>query len=764
MHNRKEGEFISSLLSNDRDPDIRRFAITNNTQDPVFQTNTRLNHNNNSNPNHNNNSNPNHNSHTNQHPTHLLNAPLDSTLNFPTKTCPLLPGNKNGFRNHFHELEQQLQQYTKVTYLENKDFTTGTYRITTPGIYRLREDILLEPNRDSTCFPTQEQSKRFPMRPGPFILGFFAGITIETDNVILDLNGYTIKQSVRFYVLQRFFSTIELANSPFIPKPSGDTTQGPANFGLNFKAANNVIIRNGTLGLSSHHGIHGNGAKNILVENLTIRDFEVGGISLNGVRNVYLDKVCCKNSMGTSLKVPINGRFSAAVYLWRTLSLIVKGGLDDYYINIGKQRFYVSDAFFSLDKLIRETVDICERKNIFRVPKYPTEIFNLFGNPEGFQDCSAIYGFLFNKNGVAINEFGACDPNCDEAQHSSHILIEACHIENLVFKPREVVAQLKPDGKFQKDFSGSMIMVLDTPWFTETQDNLNRYNPERKFVTDGHYDLILATQVLLYKYSQDRKIKWAKGVSDISDNIIDWVSNGHKPFKCYNNIKTARNSDIMGHVMKGGVAIRLDFSSNISLYDNHIKTIINHGPPGINNDILQGYLDNEASQNTKDQYHHMGHPKSDDIDVGYTGNVTRGISLIKSNQVDIRSLDIIDLVSDNGSVYGIDLIQHNEAVDINRVHICNVKASLPTTYIPKSICFHLPNWIPRAIGILIRFSNKKCHATGNSSKNIRSLIISNSLVIESSSDHFGASVESQSDLNKERFQISDTAFDTRSTV
>ena len=41
-------------------------------------------------------------------------------------------------------------------------------------------------------------------------------------------------------------------------------------------------IKNGTLGKSSHHGIHGNNMSNILIENLLIEDFEVAGIALNG--------------------------------------------------------------------------------------------------------------------------------------------------------------------------------------------------------------------------------------------------------------------------------------------------------------------------------------------------------------------------------------------------------------------------------------------------------------------------------------------------
>lgn len=77
-----------------------------------------------------------------------------------------------------------------------------------------------------------------------------------------------------------------MGSAPFIPK------HGPHDF-TNFKKASFVTIKNGIMGLSSHHGIHGNGCSDILVENLTIRDFEVAGISINEgkffeVRNVVV--------------------------------------------------------------------------------------------------------------------------------------------------------------------------------------------------------------------------------------------------------------------------------------------------------------------------------------------------------------------------------------------------------------------------------------------------------------------------------------------
>ena len=678
----------------------------------------------------------------------------------------IIADNSKYFMEKLNNMENDLKNNNQITYLDNLHFRKGTYRIRQPGIYILKENIILEPNEDDACFPKPTQTDEYPMNPGPYILGFFAGISIESDNVVLDLNGYTISQSIRYYLLQRFFSTIELANSPFIPKPNGDEgTQGPANFGPKFVAANNVIIRNGYLGLSSHHGIHGNAASNVLIENIKIEHFEVGGISLNGVSNVYLREISCYNSLGTKLKVPVNGRFSAAVYIWRTLKLIIDKNLPDYYIFVGRNRLYISDAFRRLDKLIKDTTNIVENGKLENIAHFPPEIYKLFGNPDGFQDCSAVYGIVFNKKGIAVNEFGACDPDCTNANMTNNILIENCSIYNIVFKPNEVVALLTKDAEFQKDFSGSMIMTSNSPWFEITADHLNKFNPEATFINNNNYDLILATQVLLYKYSIDKNIKWAKGVANISNNIINWVNSGYKQLKYYPPLKTARNSDIMGHVMKGAIGIRLDFVKDGYLFNNQINTIINHSPPGISNHILKGYIDaNLYKQFDPNSYYHLGHPKSNDTDIGFTGSYVRGVSCIKCESITVNRTEISNLISDNGSVFGIDFINDNINCKFNNNNIKDISASLPNNAIPSELLFKLPNWIPRAIGILLRFQNSDCHGEKNSTNNIKSLVISNSLVIEATTSNFGVDLESQDKINKQKYQITRNFYDHRPAI
>ncbi len=134
-------------------------------------------------------------------------------------------------------------------------------------------------------------------------MGFFAGLAVESHDVTIDLNTHTLKMSQVFYLQQRWFSLIELGSKAFI---SG---QGPGNFGAFLTNAYNVVIKNGELGLSSHHGIHGNSATNVQITNLRVKDFEVAGIAMNGFDTLLIENVevgpCAKD-------VPFLGLYTQA--------------------------------------------------------------------------------------------------------------------------------------------------------------------------------------------------------------------------------------------------------------------------------------------------------------------------------------------------------------------------------------------------------------------------------------------------------------------
>ena len=142
-------------------------------------------------------------------------------------------------------------------------------------------------------------------------MGFFAALSIACPNVTLNLNGYTIEQSAEHALLQRFFAVIELADSPFIKGA------GPAEFISESKnqlnAASNIeILGPGTIGRSSHHGIHGNENNKIVIKDVTFVDFEVAAVSINNVNRVEIKRCRIKHNRHD---VPVLGMFSAAKFI-----------------------------------------------------------------------------------------------------------------------------------------------------------------------------------------------------------------------------------------------------------------------------------------------------------------------------------------------------------------------------------------------------------------------------------------------------------------
>ena len=178
-----------------------------------------------------------------------------------------------------------------VVHIKQCDFVTGPFIIKKPGYYRVCENIVFSPNKYGDGKPTTEWLNNLDEKyRQAYVLGFFAMIVIQCDNVILDLNNHTLEQSELFFHQQTFYSHIELASTPFI------LGQGPANFGEHEKVASNVVIKNGCLGKSSHHGIHAPGySKNIILDNLTFHEFAVAAIHLNGAHNVYMNNIDIDN-------------------------------------------------------------------------------------------------------------------------------------------------------------------------------------------------------------------------------------------------------------------------------------------------------------------------------------------------------------------------------------------------------------------------------------------------------------------------------------
>ena len=626
---------------------------------------------------------------------------------------------------------------SKVTKLTQRDFNSGTYRITNPGTYIIQEDITFHPNPNDHFLPKKAQSKIYPAAPGPYTLGFFSAITIETSGVKLNLNGYTIQQSLEHYCRQRFFNIISLSSSPFIPK------QGPGKFGSTIQSANNTAIYNGILGLTSHSGIHGNNNTDISIHNITIEDFEVGGITLNGANKVSIEDCTIINSLGSKRKVPFNGRFSSSMFLLQALRQAIQTGEQYREISCGPFK----ETTLSLHDWLKQITDVAIQF-ILDVGLYEAftsqkmsknsildEAFHYFGNPSGNPDGSAIYGILFNRIGVAVNEFGACSPECIHDKNMSRsIKINRVSISHLLLEPKEVVGLLqvgKPDS-FQKDFSGSLIMISSDSWF----EGDNIYQPDKPFIQESRkykYDKILATQVHLYVMSTELKRRDLLGAAHIDVPVIEWVKTGNK---LYRGIGTARNTDIMGHVMKGIVAVRLDSVVKIDIDNVSIGDLSNTGRPCIQTlNRLEGYLDGNTHQ--KNRHIHsadQGHPKSTDVDMGYCGNIIRAISNILVSNARIQNVGISRLSSLNGIVFGIDVMRYNNTHFYKNIKIDQLSSGpfKERGIVPYHtlVCTRTPQQLCKSIGIYVRMENTTIELQNISTSRIVSTDISESIVIE----------------------------------
>lgn len=417
---------------------------------------------------------------------------------------------------------------TERILLTNTDFLNGTYRIKKSGIYVLNEDIVFNP---SFLFPQESQKEEYPTgKNGPYHLGFFAAITVECHNVIIDLNGYSIKQSKRHNLLQRFFSLIELASSPFIPK------QGPHAFTDTIQSANSCLIMNGSLLNSSHHGVHGNNAHNIVLYNLTIHDFEVAGIALNGSTDSVLSHCHLK---GRKSGIPVLSSFSQAFFTARVLELERETGTPAY-ANLDH------DLQIAFTEIMGDVVQS-----------------TYFENKTGQYDGN-MYGIVLNVNGIVINDFHS---SRDNLQGNTDILVYKITIDSIESHPVEIVALSTREKK--EGYGGNRMVGV----FGDVFDIEKVLDDNKKYSGNSLSD----AQLYLAEHYPD------KGTMSITNDIVKWSKNELSFDNLLLNGSDTESSifvprgDSMGHIMKGNIGIFISGGTHIVVDTTLISGVITRG-------------------------------------------------------------------------------------------------------------------------------------------------------------------------------------------
>merc|ERR1719242_1631775 len=421
-------------------------------------------------------------------------------------------------------------------------------------------------------WPTSDQSETYPgvgSYRDEYSLGFFAGITVETDNVVIDLNGFTVAQSEAFYFQQRFFSCIALKSVAF-PLQMGPVPM----FGSNPQYATNVVIKNGNVGLSSHHGIHGHHNRDITIENVHVYDFESHGIQMSHFMNLNMKNVEIGPS---STRAYLKGEYAYARWILQKLERIRDS--DDGYNENGFPLAFNGreDNALSLDDIIshlRHLMDLAFKSVTgYEVdeedPDYE-EAKALFINEDGMPYGAVVYGLFLNL--YYANVFKV-HPSLNYGERAN---IENVSIHGLQHKMMEYV---RMDNGWDTSFLNVWESAFDaeamlgTEQLSQGQDIVwSEMKYQGSALMDSYIALHVATNnsnwgelgQMFMGYIAD----WAQNKYTWSDELSD-DGEGSPYLGC--------NNDRMTHVPKGVIGIRMDGVENVvfkdlEIYDLHEKS------------------------------------------------------------------------------------------------------------------------------------------------------------------------------------------------
>lgn len=517
----------------------------------------------------------------------------------------------------------------KVVTLTESDFTNGTIRVRKPCLLLLTENVSFNPNRptpngDGTLdlnraidwmpFPGQPNADDYLSGDAAkgYRLGFFAAIAIETTRVILDLGGHTLSQHKEHALMQRFFSCIELADQPF------RSSQGPADFGASLSSATMSWVKNGCIGLSSHHAIHGNSCKDIWLSDLVFKNQEVASISINGGKGILVER--CEDR-GRRTGIPVLGAWSALRFA--TLFAPHLSSLDSYST-------YITTPLDNALEAVKRVFDsiIVHNDGVLDVEGDNSDLAFL-KNTTGLLDGPG-YGMVFHPEGVAIGPF-----QMSPGHQTGSIWIKDTIISNVINSSLEIPSLSKADGTGnQVDTVGSVIQVLNglmdedghyVPSILSALQfglaSLKAANPD----SSSHFGTLSIDSNLL-EWSQDPSIALTLNETGTEASLTNGTT-----------YKVRYNGDSMHHVLKGVLGLRMEGATDISLTNVCVKDI-----------VTEGVLGRSVYSNENDG----GHEGQKGM-VGYWGTVSHGVRISGSSSISLKNVSVDSVSSTNGPAYGI---------------------------------------------------------------------------------------------------------------
>ena len=581
------------------------------------------------------------------------------------------------------ELNSIKNQSEKVILLSQSDFKYGTVIISCDSIvrsvgstvvksvmdtsgytFRLIEDIdfnptNLDPDNVSRSNVATIGKPSFSHGFGsdyPFDqygIGFFAAIAVSAKDVVIDLNGKTLRQSSSHKLTQRFFACIETANQPFIPGV------GPHTFGSSFKSCDRVMICNGTLGQSAHHGIHGNNQTNLIVHDVDFKNYEVSASSLNG--GEYISFTNCR-MLGSDQAIPTLGVFSSLMFVQPYIAWLEEneGGAAIKCFS-ESQLLQASYTPWAVHKRVLDDMWAVYNAVVNKVGDVPEQYANYVGSVDGNG-----YGVSFNKEKPTVGPF----PETRSGVPGKYIYMKDCSLSNHVSWVNEVPALKTETGRPMNDQTGAIVQTDQKYRVLVPSDH-----PDKAGAIDADRQVILLAQFMVAKH----RLKFPPTLNtqriSITDYAIDLMETGES-FLSYQKIW---NGDSMHHTNKGVVAIKCDACEDIYLNNVKVENTQNVTPVHsrfYDDDQYTSELTYEGTVRP-DEYKYKSRLASQAGSSIYGGQSqdVRGMSLASSNNVIVENVSISNTHSLKGRAIGIDAFFDTTNVSITNSQVYNVTGS-----------------------------------------------------------------------------------------
>jgi len=556
-----------------------------------------------------------------------------------------------------------------------------------------------DPFAEGSWWPSLNQTDEYPGAGGyrdPYFLGFFAGITVETTDVVIDLNGHTLKMSEFFYYYQRWFSIIELASQYFLPG------QGPGFMGYDPQYANDVIIKDGILGLSSHFGIHGNFNDNVQVLNVKIQDFETHGMQFNGWSNLVLSNV----DIGPSTrKAYLKAEFGHARVVLPRLKKIYDENPDGTMHFANRDEMTMNDVAIELEAQMKMALDWARTKTEPIIQDSETQqrwekAQKLFINEGGIPFSSSLTGLFLNLHSTSVFTF-----NLKTDDYSSHAKIENLKIHDLYHSFQEWIRISDLQEIYVNPLTGpmdalSMIGEKELDYYKYELDN---DFSETSYIGNALTDAFIAMNKLSDNWN------YLGGMMIKNDVTVPWAED---EAGFYDDWGFACNVDPMLHSGKGILGFRMDGVKDVEIngleiYNLHDATPLGRSECG----EYEGY--EEISVNRENGGHFR---QLFPIQVGFSGNMVLAVNIVSSRDMKLSNIKIHDLESETGLIDGIAIWTHCTNISLHdSVELYNFNAGSQLEYGELSysdrpnkapeVCAFKVQWATEIGGLIIQNYN-----------------------------------------------------------